>query len=112
MRYSKTHVNEIVFAVIKAYQEAVLNQVEIDQTIAWPNEEIDLIKEEHLLIDRRKSSIPEYRAEILRDFMELKFSYKELMDKYHCSMRTVKSLLLECAEDDVRVYNEMEFRRH
>ena len=105
MRYSKTHVNEIV--------DQILNVIsDLSMEIPTFEKEIELIKEEHLLIDRRKSSIPEYRAEILRDFMELKFSYKELMKKYHCSMRTVRSLLLECAEDDPRVYEEIEFRRH
>ena len=102
MRYSKTHVNEIV--------DQILNECHID--IQLYGGAIVLIREEHRLIDRRKSSIPEYRNEILRDFMELKFSYKELMGKYHCSMRTVRSLLLECAEDDERVYNEIEQRRH
>ena len=106
MRYSKTHVNEIVDQVMEAVEDAVSKGHFVDDAI------IELIREEHRLIDRRKSSIPEYRSDILRDFMELKFSYKELMAKYHCSMRTVRSLLLECAEDDERVYNEIEARRH
>jgi len=104
MRYSKTHVNEIVNQVIEVFANMV--------DLALTGDEIELIREEHRLIDRRKSSIPEYRTEILRDFMEFKLSYKELMKKYHCSMRTVRSLLLECAEDDERVYAEIEFRRH
>ncbi|MBW2663727.1 MAG: hypothetical protein JRD93_17560 [Deltaproteobacteria bacterium] len=106
MRYSKTHVNEIVDQVVEVFNEAINNQQVVDEHA------LEMIKEEHRLIDRRKSSIPEYRTEILRDFMEMKFSYKELMKKYHCSMRTVRSLLLECAEDDDRVYAEIEFRRH
>jgi len=106
MRYSKTHVNEIVDQVIEVY--GILPG--IDQTEA--EHQIEMIREEHMLIDRRKSSIPEYRAEILRDFMKFKLSYKELMAKYHCSMRTVKSLLLECADEDERVYEEIEWRRH
>ena len=39
-------------------------------------------------------------------------SAKEIMRKYHCSMRTVRGLLMELAEDDERVYNEIELRRH
>jgi len=102
MKYSKKHVNEIVDQVL----DVVVN------ANAWPEKELELIREEHLLIDRRKSSIPEYRSDILRDFMKLKLSYKELMKKYHCSMRTVRGLLIECAEDDERIAAEMEYRRH
>lgn len=102
MRYSKTHVNEIVDAII-----VILKSDRMDC-----DHQINLIKEEHRLIDRRLSSTPEYRTEIVHDFLELKYSYKDLMKKYHCSMRTVRSLLLDCAEDDERVYNEIEFRRH
>ena len=106
MRYSKKHVNEIITEVIKALEE--FNGESCYEEL----KEIELIREEHLLIDRRTSSLPEYRSDVLRDFMELKFSYKELMMKYHCSMRTVRSLLMECAENDERVYNEIELRRH
>ena len=108
MRYSKTHVNEIVLQI----RMAIYQHIPEAQSNADINKEIELISEEHLLIDRRKSSTPEYRTEIVHDFLVLKYSYKDLMKKYHCSMRTVKSLLMECAEDDVRVYNEIEFRRH
>ncbi len=108
MRYSKTHVNEIVNAVITLAEET---QLGIENNALFQRD-LEMLKEEHLLIDRRKSSIPAYRTEILRDFMEFKLSYKELMSKYHCSMRTVKSLLLECAEDDERIYAEIEYRRH
>jgi len=103
MRYSKTHVNEII--------DQILNSID-DDSFSVPWDEIELIREEHRLVDRRKSSIPTYRTEIVRDFMEFKLSYKELMAKYHCSQRTMRSLLLECAEDDERVYAEMELRRH
>ncbi len=103
MKYSKKHVNEIIDQVIKVLEV---------HPLAGEEKEIELIREEHLLIDRRISSIPEYRSDILRDFMTLKLSYKELMRKYHCSERTVKKLLMECAEDDERVYAEIEFRRH
>lgn len=102
MRYSKKHVNEIV--------DQILRECEVELDTHY--ESIELIREEHLLIDRRKSSIPEYRSDILRDFMQLKLSYKDLMKKYHCSMRTVKSLLMECAETDERVWAEIEYRRH
>jgi len=106
MRYSKKHVNEIIDQIMKAVEEAAQQEVFVSDSA------IELIREEHLLIDRRLSSIPEYRSDILRDFMSLKLSYKELMSKYHCSERTVKKLLMECAEDDERVYAEIEFRRH
>jgi len=106
MRYSKKHVNEIIEQILTSVHEDISNEMVVN------HDAIKLIKEEHLLIDRRLSSIPEYRSDILRDFMTLKLSYKELMGKYHCSERTVKKLLLECAEDDERVYAEIEFRRH
>lgn len=104
MRYSKTHVNEIIDQAVEAYQRA--------KTMSAFAKELELIREEHLLVDRRKSALPAYTADVLHDFMELKLSYKELMVKYHCSMRTVRGLLLECAENDERVYNEIEIRRH
>lgn len=103
MKYSKKHVNEIIDQILDCVGEDSLIGIE---------GEIHFIREEHMLIDRRKSSIPEYRTEILHDFMTLKLSYKELMKKYHCSMRTVRGLLMECAEDNEWVYNEIEFRRH
>ena len=105
MRYSKKHVNEIIDQVVKAFEE--VNGLSYEEEKA-----VDLIKEEHLLIDRRISSLPEYKTEVVRDFMETSLSYKELMKKYHCSMRTVKALLLKCAENDERVYDEIELRRH
>jgi len=107
MRYSKTHVNEILALVAGA-----INDANPHDEFLMPSYEIEIIKEEHLLIDRRISSLPEYTTEVLKDFMSNKYSYKELMKKYHCSMRTVKSLLLSCAENDERVYHEIEIRRH
>ena len=108
MRYSKTHVNEILDQVFKAMRETDLGIENNNHFV----KELELIREEHLLVDRRKSSLPEYTSLILHDFMERKFSYKELTEKYHCSKRTVRSLLFECAESDERVYNEIEARRH
>jgi len=105
MRYSKKHVNEILEQVLELY--ANLPEVphyEISQ-------QISMIKEEHLLIDRRVSALPEYASNILEDFMVGLMSYKDLMKKYHCSMRSLKSLLLECAESDERVYDEIDLRR-
>jgi len=106
MRYSKKHVNEII--------EQIMNELNFQGCCdeAGNEKALELIREEHLLIDRRISSLPEYRSDILRDFMVLKLSYKDLMRTYHCSERTVKALLMECAEDDERVYAEIEFRRH
>ena len=108
MRYSKTHVNDILDQVYAAMRETELG-VENNHVFI---QELEMIREEHLLVDRRKSALPEYTSDVLHDFMELKLSYKELMAKYHCSMRTVQGLLLECAENDERVYNEIEMRRH
>jgi len=102
MKYSKKHVNEIVDQVISIMKADPLDM----------DHQLEMIMEEHMLIDRRLSSTPEYRSEILYDFMFHKLSYKEIMKKWHCSMRTVKSLLMECAEADERVYTEIEFRRH
>jgi len=105
VRYSKTHVNEIIDQVMEA-----MPIPEVDAHIF--ENQLMLIREEHLLVDRRKSSIPEYQTDIIYDFMTLKFSYKELMKKYHCSMRTVRTLLMECGEDDPRIWAEIEYRRH
>ncbi len=107
MRYSKTHVNEIIDQVVEA---AIKEELGVEFGDFPKN--LELIREEHLLIDRRKSSIPEYQTDIIHDFMTLKFSYKELMKKYHCSMRTVRTLLMECGEDDPRIWAEIEYRRH
>lgn len=106
MRYSKKHVNEIVAEVLNQVSHLLEsnNPGEFDQ-------QIELIREEHLLIDRRVTSLPEYATDVVRDFLELGLSYKELMAKYHCSMRTLKKLLYECSESDQRVYNEIEMRR-
>jgi len=102
MRYSKTHVNEIIDKVVKAtYQYKYITEF-------LP--QLELIKEEHLLIDRRLSSLPEYATDVVRDFMETGLSYKELMRKYHCSERTVKLLLNECAEGDERIQQELDLR--
>jgi hypothetical protein len=106
MRYSKRHVNEIVDSVMEVF----INLPDVDQYDC--ERKIELIKEEHLLVDRRVSSLPEYATSVVKDFMELKLSYKELMAKYHCSLRTLQRLLLECSENDQRIYDEMEFRRH
>jgi len=102
VRYSKTHVNEII--------NQILNECDVE--IDTYDKIVLLIREEHLLVDRRKSSIPEYQTDIIHDFMILKFSYKELMKRYHCSLRTVRTLLMECGEDDPRIWAEIEYRRH
>ena len=107
MKYSKTHVNEIldqVFEAMKATELGIENNHKFIK-------EIDLIREEHLLIDRRKSALPEYASEIVFDFLNLHLSYKELMEKYHCSFRNLRAVLYELAESDERVYEEIELRR-
>jgi len=109
MRYSKTHVNEILDQVINAVHDRYAETEMQDLALA---DAIGLIREEHLLVDRRKSSIPEYTNEIVFDFVTLKLSYKELMAKYHCSMRTVRSLLIAEAEHNDHVEAELEYRRH
>ena len=107
MRYSKTHVNEIIDQVLNKANESFIAGF---NPVAFDND-IRLIREEHLLVDRRVSSLPEYTADILSDFMKLSLSYKELMAKYHCSFRTLRAVLLEAAEQDQRVYDEIELRR-
>jgi hypothetical protein len=106
MRYTKTQVNGIINEILYIAYKTGLG---LENSIHFTRD-LELIKEQHLLIDRRKSAIPEYRSEILRDFMEFRMSYKDIMNKYHCSERTVKALLQECAEEDGRVMKEMEFR--
>ena len=104
MRYSKKHVNEIVDAVVEAFSEIPMDRYNAER-------QVELIREEHLLVDRRTTSLPEYASEVVHDFVELKLAYKELMSKYKCSMRTLKKLLHECSESDPRVYEEIEYRR-
>jgi hypothetical protein len=106
MKYSKKHVNEILDQVITAANEAI----ELEDPFKL-DKEVELIREEHLLVDQRKSALPEYASEIIFDFIKLQFSYKELMEKYHCSFRNLRSLLFELAEDDERIYDEIELRR-
>ncbi len=101
MKYSKKKVNIII--------DQIINCIGIEHIIGIENE-LDFIREEHLLIDRRVSSINEYVGEIIVDFLELKYSYKELMKKYHCSMRTIRSLLIGAAHNDERVKAEIQFR--
>ena len=107
MRYSKTQVNEIVDQVMGAAHDNF--DTDLDDGFAAA---VDLIREEHLLVDRRLSSIPEYLNDIVFDFVTLKLSYKELMAKYHCSMRTVRSLLMEESESNEQVAAELKYRRH
>jgi len=108
MKYSKKHVNEIVDEILNLTIQVLQKSIDTYEF----DKEVALLREEHLLVDRRMSSAPEYSSAIIRDFMEFKLSYKDIMKKYHCSMRTLKSLLLECAENDERLYMEIESRRH
>ena len=106
MRYTKTQVNTVVDRVVKAMEATDLG---IENSHVF-QKQLEDIKEEYWLIDRRKTSLPEYTSEILFDFMELKLSYKELMAKYHCSFRSLKVVLDGCADGDDRVMDEIEAR--
>lgn len=107
MKYSKKHVNEILDQVFNSMKATGLG-IENNHNFV---KDLELIREEHLLVDRRKSALPEYASEIAHDFLNLHLSYKELMEKYHCSFRNLRSVLFELAEDDERIYNEIELRR-
>ena len=106
MRYGKRQVNEILDKVLDAAKTAIAEQNQY-----YLEKQVELIREEHLLVDRRKSALSEYTADILFDFLTLKMSYKELMEKYHCSFRNLRNVLDECAENDVAVADEMQLRR-
>jgi hypothetical protein len=108
MRYSKKQVNKIIDRVISAAHAAELG---LEHNVKF-EKRVELIREEHLLIDRRVSALPEYTTSIVSDFLELKLSYKDLMEKYHCSGRNLRGLLMECGESDDRVWREIESRRH
>lgn len=107
MRYTKTQVRGIVDEVVRAMEGAELG---IENNTHFQRE-LELIKEAHLLIDRRLSPLAEYRTDVLRDFMETRLSYKDIMRKYHASLQTIKTLLAECAENDERVNEEIEARK-
>lgn len=107
MKFTKKQVNEILEKVMDAMKAADLG---IENNHKFLHE-VKMIREEHLLIDRRKSSLPEYASEIAFDFLNLHFSYKELMAKYHCSFRNLKMLLDELAESDERIAEEIELRK-
>jgi hypothetical protein len=104
VRYSKKHVNEIIDQIVYNLLSDEIDTYKIQEAVT-------LVKEEHKLIDRRTSALPEYASEVVHDFMKRQMAYKELMKKYHCSFRTLNTLLLECAESDPRIYEEMELRR-
>ncbi len=108
MRYGKNRVNIIIDAILKAAYKTGLG---LENNVKF-EKRVEMIREEYELIDRRISSLPEYTSNILKDFLELRLSYKDLMLKYHCSERNLKGLLLECAESDDRVWHEMDVRRH
>ena len=108
MRYGKHKVNEIINTILEAAYKTGLG---LEHNIKF-EKRVEMIREEHELVDRRVSSLPEYISDILKDFLELRLSYKDMMLKYHCSERNLKGLLLECAESDDRVWNEIDERRH
>ena len=108
MRYGKKQVNKIIDRIMSA---AYATELGLENNHNFENE-LEMIKEEYLLIDRRVSSLPEYTSNIVADFIEFKLSYKDIMDKYHCSQRSLRSLLWDCADSDDRVAQEIELRRH
>jgi hypothetical protein len=108
MRYGKKKVNKILNEVLAAVYSTELGVEHNHKFLTM----LELIKEEHLLVDRRVSSLPEYTTAIIIDFIEYKLSYKDIMKKYHCSQRSLIGLLVDCAEGDGRVRAEIEFRRH
>lgn len=101
MRYSKQIVNEIISRV-RAY-------LKNDPEHAEKN--IQLLREEYQLVDRRKSALPAFASNVVHDLLVNCMPYKGLMQKYHCSHRTLMKLLNDCAESDDRVAIEMENRR-
>ncbi len=107
MRYGKREVNMIIDQMVVAARMAGKEVVEFDTKFEHT---VDMIREQHKLIDRRISSLPEYTTEIIIDFLEKELSYKELMRKYHCSERTLKTLLHGAALVDDRVKAEVELR--
>ena len=107
MRYGKKHVNEIINRILKAAEDTGLG---VENNFKF-GKELELIKEEFMLVDRRVSSLPEYTSNIVRDFVEFKLSYKDIMEKYHCSQRNLRGLLMDCADGDDRVWKEIVSRR-
>ena len=107
MRYGKKQVNKIIERILSA---AYKTELGLENSTQFEHE-LELIKEEHLLIDRRVSSLPEYTTQIVADFIEFKLSYKDIMLKYKCSQRNLRGLLAQCADSDDRVWQEIELRR-
>lgn len=107
MRYGKKQVNKIIDRILSA---AYATELGLENSVKFEHE-LEMIKEEHLLIDRRVSSLPEYTTEIVQDFIDYKLSYKDIMLKYKCSQRNLRGLLAECADNDERVWQEIELRR-
>ena len=106
MRFGKKTVNKIIDRVVAAANCSV----NFDSCAF--EKEVETIREEYLLVDRRISSLPEYTSNIVADFLDFKLSYKDIMEKYHCSQRSLRSLLWDCADADDRVAKEIELRRH
>ena len=107
MRYGKKKVNRIVDQILVAARMAGKDVVGFDVEF---EHKVEMIREQYRLVDRRLSSTPEYATEIIIDFLEHALSYKDLMRKYHCSERTVKSLLLDAASSDHRIRDEIAYR--
>jgi len=107
MRYGKREVNMIVDQLTVAARMSGKDVVEFDVKF---EHQVEMIREQHKLIDRRSSSLPEYTTEIMIDFLDKELTYKELMHKYHCSERTLKTLLHGAALVDDRVKDEIWLR--
>jgi len=106
MIYSKRKVNEIIDHIITSINEDVAR---VNYSV--DDDAVNLIREEHGLIDNRTTAIVTYASDIRWDFVTLRLTYKELMEKYHCADRTVRTLLVGMAEDDSELAIEIESRR-
>jgi len=107
MRYGKREVNMIVDQLVIAARMSGKDVVKFDVKF---EHQVEMIREQHKLIDRRISSLFEYTTGIIIDFLDKELSYKDLMRKYHCSERTLKTLLCGAALVDDRVRDEIELR--
>ena len=106
MRYSKTQVNEIIDK-LRDRAQASFDRYWSDVDFEY---QIDLIKEEYGLIDKRTRDFDFQLSEIIEDFVSMRLTYKEIAKKYHTSEKNIRRMLNESADDDERIYYEMEYR--
>jgi len=107
MRYGKCKINKIIDQIVIAARMSGKDVVEFDVKF---EHQVEMIREQYKLIDHRSSALPEYTTEIIIDFIDKQLTYKELMSKYHCSERTMKTLLHGAALVDDRVKDEVWLR--